>query len=697
MTPPNTRGADYYHCFMGNGLDAVLVGYTGAMVAERAQGNLDRCCWYKSDRYYPEDRAVVIPERLPREGQPLRAEGAPWSEIAPLAHTWYEVRRDGLRLDCRLSEQRFAPSEGTLYSRVDYGAATAEVVTFLHARRSLLVMHFLFDRPVNFRAYAAAGVWVEEGYDADPFDEVIYSADGAGAEYTLGGVRGRIMLALSPEPAEANGGDVAARNCCLEVEAREVTQYFAVVDDLDGPLERAALDDARALSYEALREEHLAAWRSYSARSKIEIPNATFQRSYDYSLYQFKAAQNRLSGGLPVNNLRLTWSSHVFWDAYFMHRALLEANRRAEALEGVQFFMRTLDHARRHASEEFGAPGLKWDWEITHRGERAYGTWLHQKEQVHNNASYANMIWGYYEFTRDRDYLAAFYPLLRGIAEFFLANVIERTARGYEVRALVDVGERVTPVRNEGYNLTAAIRILQLAAKASRVLETNEEFAARCSETAVGLIGTLDLLYNGQYFRSAEDVDTLSPSSLAPIYPMMIIAPADPRAVSTARSYLEREHKDILSPWFAGILSTIFALQHDGDTAWQVITRIAGAICEFGGMSEHVYPSGRWNMQYFGTAQGAVCTAIHHLMLQGREGEISLFPAVPSGWPGCSYERLLVNGVEVSGRFDRDAGRAWAELLNTTGNRLVSRVNYGRRTDEVPLPPGQSQLIEWEI
>ena len=402
-----------------------------------------------------------------------------------------------------------------------------------------------------------------------------------------------------------------------------------------------AIEEACSLGYEALREEHVAVWRGYFSRSKIEIPDARFQRSYDFSLYQFKASQNRLSGGLPVNNLRLTWSSHVFWDAYFMHRALLEANRRTEALEGVRFFMRTLDQARRHASEEFGAPGLKWDWEITHQGERAYGTWLHQKEQVHNNASYANMIWGYYEFTRDRDYLAGFYPILRGMAEFFLANVVTRTARGYEVRALVDVAERVTPVRNEGLNLTGAIRILQLVTKASKILQTDEEFASRCSQTAEGLAGTLDMLYNGQYFRCAEGVDALSPSSLAPVYPMRIVRPDDPRAISTARCYFERADRDVLSPWFAGVLATIFALQGDGDTAWQVITQISGAICEFGGMSEHVYPGGRWNMQYFSTAQSAVCTAIHHLLLQGREGEISLFPAVPSELAGMLIRALI--------------------------------------------------------
>jgi hypothetical protein len=251
-------------------------------------------------------------------------------------------------------------------------------------------------------------------------------------------------------------------------------------------------------------------------------------------------------------------------------------------------------------------------------------------------------------------------------------------------------------------NLTGAIRILQLVAKASEILHTDEEFAARCAQTAANLVGTLDLLYNGRYFMCAEGVDTLSPSSLAPIYPMMIVRPDDPRAVSTARFYLERKHKDVLSPWYAGVLATIFALQGDGDTAWQVITRIAGAICEFGGMSEHVFPGGRWNMQYFGTAQSAVATAIHHLMLQERrtkdgDGEIHFFPAVPSVWPDCSFERLLAGGVEVSGSFDRAAGHAHAEIRSIASETFGLTVRSGGRSEKVRLDPAQVRLFEWEI
>lgn len=276
----------------------------------------------------------------------------------------------------RDSRQHFVPEEGTLHSYVDYGAVQADVVTFLHAERPLLVIRYLFSKPVQFRAYMAAGVWVEEGYDANPFEKVSYgdrgASGGATASYMLGENQGRIVLGLEPEPS--GGSAVKDGGCWLEVTAQEITQYFSVVDDLDGPISEHTVDEARVLGYSALREEHISFWRRYAAQSHIEIPDPQFRRLYDYSLYQFKAAQNRLSGGLPVNNLRLTWSSHLFWDAYFMHRALLTANRRDEALEAARFFMCTLEAARRHAQDDFGAPGLKWDWEITHRGEPAYGT-----------------------------------------------------------------------------------------------------------------------------------------------------------------------------------------------------------------------------------------------------------------------------------------------------------------------------------
>ena len=88
---------NYYPCFLGNGLDAVLIGPSGSMTPEKF--GVDRCAWYKSDRYYPEERLVKVAGRFPMEKPLEHAEGSGWYEIAPLGHTWYEVSREGRRLE----------------------------------------------------------------------------------------------------------------------------------------------------------------------------------------------------------------------------------------------------------------------------------------------------------------------------------------------------------------------------------------------------------------------------------------------------------------------------------------------------------------------------------------------------------------------------------------------------------------------
>lgn len=259
------------------------------------------------------------------------------------------------------------------------------------------------------------------------------------------------------------------------------------------------------------------------------------------------------------------------------------------------------------------------------------------------------------------------------------------------------MGEHVTRVRNEGMNLTGSIRILQLTAQAAKILHKDGDFAARCAEVSSSLMDTLNLLYNGTYFRSAEEVDTLTLSSLAAIYPMSVIPPTDPRAISTARAYRDKQGSRVLSAWSSGILAIIYAEQGDGDTAWKLLTNVASLICNFGGMAEYGNEDGHWNMQYFGTAQAAVCTAIHHLLLQAQPDMISIFPAVPSTWPSCSYERLLVNGVEVSARFDRAANLVQATLHNLAPDSLKTNVQYGKQVEKVALSPGESESFEWQI
>ncbi len=691
---------NYYHCFLGNGLDAVLVGYTGSMVPDRV--SVDRCAWYKSDRYYPEDKLVMVAGRWPLE-KPLEAapEGSGWYDVAPLGRTWYTVMLGGQRLELQASDQRFVPQEGTLYSKLDYGAVKATAETWLHATKSILVERYTFDREVEFQAWIAPGVWPGDNgmpWDTDPFNAVEMAADRPEGTYDAGETQG--ILALRVEPAPTGFGK-DGDDRYVTVRGTTITKYFYISDNRQGALTTEALDEAVALGYDALRAEHLAFWRSYFAVSSINIPDEQYQFVYDASMYHFKAMQSRSSGGLPVNNLRRTWSSHVFWDSYFLHRALLEANHSAEALEGCRFFQRTLDHARRHARDEFGCDGLKWDWEITHDGRKAYGTLLHMKYQVHNNGSYSNILWGYYQYTQDKAYLEEFFPILEGLAKFFVDCIVEQSERGYEIGYLVGVHESPVKVRNDGTNLAGTIAILRHYVDAARILGRANEFTERCAKVAVELLKPMDALYNGRFFKASEEQDKINMSSITPIYPMNVIPASDERAISTAKSYVERYAERLVgfgtnnsgSAWSAGVLSSILAWQHNGDMVWQVLDGARPTFCNFGGATE-VMENGEWNMQYFGTAQGAVCIALHQMLLQVADDAIDLFPALPSSWERAAFDNHLANGFAVSAKWTKSGGVSWT-TRNAAAAPLTRTIRWGGQAQTVTLQPGETSSAAW--
>lgn len=679
---------NYYHCFLGNGLDAVLVGYSGSMVPDKV--GVDRCAWYKSDRYYPEDKLVKVAGRFPMDMELEHAEGSGWFEIAPLGHTWYEVMYDHQPLEIQSSEQHFDPQNGLLLSKLNFGPLQAKVTTFLHAHESLLVERYEFNAKVEFSAWFAPGVWVQEGWDTDPFYHVSIAANSPSGVYDLGETRGMYFLHVEPI-AENTLRD--NNRLGFATHGRTITKYFSIIDDRQGDLDPVLFPEMISVGYETLLAQHQQFWQAYFSHSSVSLPDRQFQHFYNASLYHFKAAQSRTSGGLPVNNLRRTWSSHIFWDSYFIQRALLEANHIHESREACGFFQRTTDQARRHAQEEFGCAGLKWDWEITHDGRKAYGTLLHMKFQVHNNASYSNELWQHYLFTRDLSYLADVYSILEGLATFFMEGIIEQTDRGWEIGPLVGVHESPIKIKNEGISLAGTIVILEHYADAALLLNRETAFSQHCREVAAGLRQTLNLLFNGRYFASAEGASNLNMSSIAGIYPMKVVPFNDPRALLTAQAMLDynlsRSHRDgkyYNFPWSWGVLGTILAYQGKSEEAWNVIQKTRSSICEFGGMAE-VMEDDRWNMQYFCTAQAAVVTALHSLLLQCSDATLSLFPSLPRDWQSCSFDRLLACGMEVSASYTR--GRISGQINNMTTESQDRTIFFGRESKSIRLEPGQ--------
>jgi hypothetical protein len=683
-----------YHQFIGNGIDALLIGPSGAMSPDRAC-ELDRCYWYKSDLYYADSR------NFDPSDDPRTFAGAPPGgtnfQLAPLARVWYEVfDTDGTALDLTASEQEFDPSSGTLSTIAWYGRLRLEIRTQLAGSRPALFIDMHASEHVTVCAHAAPGLWPEDIEQVDPIDAVWPAAEWiSGLYFRVGHETCSLYLVQRGENGESTaclvGSERTSPDAWLVMRGSHM-QWWAVLESTRYPDE---IDTYKRLppTQQPPRSRPMAT---------IDIPDRDYSRMHGFSLYMFRAMQHRYSGGIPVNNLRRTFNSHVFWDGAFVQRALLEAGEIEAAREAWRFLGRTQHAAAANARDTFGSPGLHWDWETTHRGERAYVPWLQQRFQVHNTPLLAHMILADYRATRDRACLAEGYDLLAGAATFLLHAVLVDRDGVLETRPLVGSHEAAQPVINDGATVAACLRLLLDVALAARILGRQDELSRRCRSAAARLRPALANLYNGRFFQASRDEDRLNTSSLTPIFPADVVTPGDSRSLSTTAAYRARYAGRMAGhgnsedgfPWSAGLLARILAYQGRREAAWEQLDLARVALCRQGGSAEYVDPQGHWNSQYFGTAQAALSSAINALLLQQHGSEVHLFPAIPAHWQQCGFQGFLAAGMRIEARFDH--GHVAAGVRNQSGGYRTIVCRFGCSTRRLTLPPGAQQSLELE-
>ncbi|MDQ7820957.1 MAG: hypothetical protein QN173_09450 [Armatimonadota bacterium] len=694
--------SDYYHALLGNGVDAVLIGYTGSMVADRIHGP-DRCYWYKADRYYPPDIPVLPAlDRRILLGPHFRPQpGEPWFELAPLARGWYDPGES-----LRSSRQRFDPTAACLTTTLAVAGGPVRVTTFLHARLPVLVERYAFPDRRAVRFWAAPGPWVPEPDDLPPHREAqpLPSARPV-CLFRVGDVRVAIAMVTDPPPRRWGAEGEAI---WVEVDSPRITRYLIVADDreerlplvsLEAILERI-LDAVDREGAEGLWSSHREVWAAYHARSaRLDIPSPALARVHAQTAYQLRAVQHPASGALPVNVLRSTWSSHIFWDAAFLHLALLQMGHREEAERACGFLDRLRPAAAR-AARDYGARGLKYEWEITHDGRPAYGVHRHLVHQVHNNGAYSLMCWHQYRWTRDIRVLRALYPVMAGIADFYMSGVVRP---GPRLRPLTGIAELAEPVALDAATLASVVRALRVARRAADILGRDAERARLWEAVADGLAGLWGSLIADGVLRATEQGD-LSWGVLPACSLMEIFPPDDPVVARTVRAFVAastnprhgivghgargRGPRDGF-PWAAGWAAAVLASAGAPQEAWAILRPVEQAVCVHGGLPEKVYEDGSWNMQYFTTAQAAVCLALHALVAHRVRDAIRI-QAPP--WPEGEFSGLHLEGLVLRGAWSR--GRPVAcTVANACAVPLRQAVEMGGDRRVVDLAPGEEVTL----
>lgn len=299
-------------------------------------------------------------------------------------------------------------------------------------------------------------------------------------------------------------------------------------------------------------------------------------------------------------------------------------------------------------------------------------------------------LWERWQFSRDREFLASVYPVLRGAAEYCLDWLIDdgrgrlTTCPSFSTENVFLTNEGKPAETSAGCAMDRALihEILTHASEAAKLLGRDEAFQAEAAKALARLI-PYQVGKHGQLMEWSKDFEEREPghrhmSHMYGLYPGAEITPRKtPDLAKAARVSLERRLKagGAYTGWSRAWAINFWARLRDGDRALESIIMLL--LKSTGPNLFDTHPAGRgWIFQIDGNFGGAAAFA--EMLVQSHEGAIDLLPALPRAWESGSARGLRCRGGVTLDLAWVDGKLTEAVLRESAAGEYVVRAPQGQ-------------------
>ena len=462
-------------------------------------------------------------------------------------------------------------------------------------------------------------------------------------------------------------GDCAAR----------VEGYLSKLEGRDfATLQQAHLQDHRALFNRVMLDLPLR--KNSLLPTDVRLKKATEEPDPALAVLAFQFSRYLMMGssrpGTQAANLQGIWNddANPKWDSKYTVNINLQmnywsvdsSNLRECALPLFDLIQELPEQGRRTARELYG---VKRGW-VCHQntdlwrqttpmdgsnwgGFTTAGAWL------------STHIWEHYQYTGDKAFLKAFYPVLKGSAEFFLDYLVPHPQDGYLMTCPATSPEN-TPSTEGNYpffdemngssyrgsqmaygtaiDTEILMDLFDEAAQAAAVLKVDKAFrqevlAAR-SKLPPMKIGADGLLQEWYKDWHSSETNHRHFSHIYGLYPGHVMSPVKTPELMDAVKKVMNTRGDASAGWSRAWKVCVWARLFEGDRAEKILN---------GNFSEQCFKSLFGNCSDAMQVDGAfgVGAGITEMLMQSHEGYIELLPALPKAWPKGRFAGVIARGA----------------------------------------------------